>query len=307
MSALPNQFINNNLTESEARDFIKFNWYALQNAANKNVRTPKDKIKKLEELQSVNIIGQVVGIKSPACKENELFKLIENNLDYFFSIGVTQPFSYKLSYKAIVYILQLYEFPLEVDYSNNKVKVNRVITTKFPYTEEQSLAILQLNQEKLKESSGVSVYELKHTTNLGKALKTNQTSLYRLLKENLAELELLGCSKKGRWTLTHRGVVFLLNKQKYPLDLNYEVKPKVVYLHTKSVVSEPITQEVNLVKEDKPDIEGIKAYLTNELLKRKAKLEKAKFVANKKARSLKVIEEANFHLEMLEECLQEIA
>ena len=248
MSALPNQFINNNLTESEAREFIKFNWHALQNAANKNVRIPKDKIKQLEELQSVNIIGQVVGIKAPAWKENELFNLIKNNWDYFFSIGVTQPFSYKLSYKAIVYILQLYDFPLKVDYSNNKVKVNRVATTKFPYTEEQSLAILQLNQEKLEESSGMSVYELNHTTNLSKALKTNQTSLYKLLNENSAELELLCCSKKGRWSLTYRGVVFLLNKQNYPLNLNYEVKPKVVYLHTKSVVSEPIAQEVNLVK-----------------------------------------------------------
>ena len=77
MSALPNQFINNNLTESEAREFIKFNWHALQNAANKNVITPKDKIKHLEELQSVNIIGQVVGIKAPAWKENELFNLIK--------------------------------------------------------------------------------------------------------------------------------------------------------------------------------------------------------------------------------------
>ena len=307
MSALPNQFINNNLTESEAREFIKFNWSALQNAANKNVRIPKDKIKQLEELQSVNIIGQVVGIKAPAWKENELFNLIKNNWDYFFSIGVTQPFSYKLSYKAIVYILQLYKFPLKVDYSNNKVKVNRVATTKFPYTEEQSLAILQLNQEKLEESSGMSVYELNHTTNLSKALKTNQTSLYKLLNENLAELELLDCSKTGRWSLTYRGVVFLLNKQNYPLNLNYEVKPKGVYLHTKSVVSEPIAQEVNLVKENKPDIEGIKAYLTNELLRRKAKSEKAKFVANKRAGSLKVIEEANFHLEMLEECLQDLS
>ena len=153
----------------------------------------------------------------------------------------------------------------------------------------------------------MSVYKLNHTTNLSKALKTNQTSLYKLLNENSAELELLGCSKKGRWSLTYRGVVFLLNKQNYPLNLNYEVKPKVVYLHTKSVVSEPIAQEVNLVKENKPDIEGIKAYLTNELLRRKAKSEKAKFVANKRATSLKVIEEANFHLEMLEECLQEIA
>lgn len=306
MSALPNLIINN-LTESESREFIKFNWSALQNAANKNVLNATDKIKQLEELQSVNIIGQILGIKAPAWKENELFKLIKNNWDYFSSIGVTQPFSYKLSYKAIVYILQLYEFPLEVDYSNNKVKVNRVATTKFPYTEEQSLAILQLNQENLEKSSGVSVYKLNHTTNLSKALKTNQTSLYKLLKENSAELELLGCSKKGRWTLTYRGVVFLLNTQNYPLDLNLEVNPKVVYLHTKSVVSEPIAQEVNFVKESKPDIEGIKVYLTNELLRRKAKSEKAKFVANKRARSLKVIEEANFHLEMLEECLQEIA
>ena len=306
MSALPNLIIND-LTENESREFIKFNWSALQNAANKNALNATDKIKQLEELQSVNIIGQILGIKAPAWKENELFKLIKNNWDYFSSIGVTQPFSYKLSYKAIVYILQLYEFPLEVDYSNNKVKVNRVATTKFPYTEEQSLAILNLNQEKLEESSGVSVYELNHTTNLGKALKTNQTSLYKLLKENSAELELLGCSKKGRWTLTYRGVVFLLNKQNYPLDLNFEVNPKIVYLYNKSVVSESIAQEINLVKESKPDIEGIKAYLTNELLKRKAKSEKAKFVANKRARSLKVIEEANFHLEMLEECLQEIA
>lgn len=306
MSALPNQIINN-LTESESRELIKFNWFALQNAANKNVTNFKDKIRKLEELQSVNIIGQVLGIKDPAWKENELFKLIKNHWDYFSSIGVTKPFSYKLSYKAIVYILQLYDFPLEVDYSNNKVKVNRVATTKFPYTEEQSLAILNLNQKKLEESSGVSVYELKHTTNLGKALKTNQTSLYKLLRENSAELELLGCSKKGRWTLTYRGVVFLLNKQNYPLDLNLEVNPKIVYLYNKSVVSEPITQEVNPVKESKPDIEGIKAYLTNELLKRKAKSEEAKYLANKSARSLKVIEEANFHLEMLEECLQDIA
>ena len=298
MSALPNLIIND-LTENESREFIKFNWSALQNAANKNVLNATNKIKQLEELQSVNIIGQILGIKAPAWKENELCKLIENNWDYFFSIGVTKPFSYKLSYKAIVYILQLYEFPLEVDYSNNKVKVNRVATTKFPYTEEQSLAILQLNQEKLEESSGVSVYELKRTTNLGKALKTNQ--LYKLLNENSAELELLGCSKKSRWTLTYRGVVFLLNKQKYPLDLNLEVNPKVVYLYNKSVVSEPIVQE------SKPDIEGIKVYLINELLRRKAKSEKAKFVANKRARSLKVIEEANFHLEMLEECLQEIA
>lgn len=306
MSALPNLIIND-LTENESREFIKFNWSALQNAANKNALNATDKIKQLEELQSVNIIGQILGIKAPAWKENELFKLIKNNWDYFSSIGVTQPFSYKLSYKAIVYILQLYEFPLEVDYSNNKVKVNRVATTKFPYTEEQSLAILNLNQEKLEESSGVSVYELNHTTNLGKALKTNQTSLYKLLKENSAELELLDCSKKGRWTLTYRGVVFLLNKQNYPLDLNFEVNSKIVYLYNKSVVSEPIAQEINPVKESKPDIEGIKAYLTNELLKRKAKSEKAKFVANKRARSLKVIEEANFHLEMLEECLQEIA
>lgn len=306
MSALPNLIIND-LTENESREFIKFNWSALQNAANKNALNATDKIKQLEELQSVNIIGQILGIKAPAWKENELFKLIKNNWDYFSSIGVTQPFSYKLSYKAIVYILQLYEFPLEVDYSNNKVKVNRVATTKFPYTEEQSLAILNLNQEKLEESSGVSVYELNHTTNLGKALKTNQTSLYKLLKENSAELELLGCSKKGRWTLTYRGVVFLLNKQNYPLDLNFEVNPKIVYLYNKSVVSESIAQEINLVKESKPDIEGIKAYLTNELLKRKAKSEKAKYLANKRARSLKVIEEANFHLEMLEECLQEIA
>jgi hypothetical protein len=312
MSALPNQFINNNLTESEARKFIKFNWSDLQNAANKNVLNTTDKIKQLEELQSVNIIGQILGIKAPAWKESELFKLIKNNWDYFSSIGVTQPLSYKLSYKAIVYILQLYEFPLKVDYSNNKVKVNRVATTKFPYTEEQSLAILKLNQEKLEESSGVSVYELNRTTNLSKALKTNQTSLYKLLNENLAELELLGCSKEKSWILTYRGVVFLLNKQKYPLNLNFEVKPKVVYLHPKSVVSKPITlSEEPVVNSQEPNleekIEELKAFFADELLKRKTKYEETRLTTEKRFTELKIVQSAKMHLEMVEECLQDLS
>lgn len=315
MSALPNRTtIQNNLTENEAYELIKFNWLDLQNVVNKNVKDKKDKIKDIEALRRVNIIGQVVGIKAPAWKENELYKLIQNEWTKFTNLGVVKDFTYLLSYKAIVYILNVYDFPLKVDYSNNLVTINKVTTTKFPYTEEQSLVILRHNAEQLEESSGVSIYELKHTTNLAKALKTNQTSLYRLLKENLAELELLGCSKKTSYNLTYRGVVFLLNKQGYPLDLNYEVKPKVVYLYNKSTVVDPISQPVvseptvqAVVEESKPDIEGIRAFLTSELLKRKAKSEEAKFVANESARSLKFIQDANFHLEMLEECLQEVA
>ena len=137
----------------------------------------------------------------------------------------------------------------------------------------------------------MSVYELKRTTNLGKALKTNQ--LYKLLNENSAELELLGCSKKGRWSLTYRGVVFLLNKQKYPLDLNYEVKPKVVYLHTKPVVN---SQESNLDEK----IEEIKAFFARELLKRKTKYEETKLATEESLAKLRIVQSANMHLEMFE-------
>jgi hypothetical protein len=295
MTALSNQIINN-LTESEARDFIKFNWSTLQNAANKNTKDFKDKIKKLEELQSVNIIGQILGIKAPAWKENELFKLIENNWEYFSSIGVTKPFSYKLSYKSIVYILQLYEFPLKVNY-NNKVKINKT-TTKFHYTEEQSLAILHLNKEKLEESSGVSIYELNNTTNLTKALKTNQTNLYRVLKDNLSELELLGCSKTNTYNLTYRSVIFLLLSYKYPLDLNID-KPttKVVYL-------KPKTQPV--IEETKPNTELIKAFLKKAVAEKKAKaiadMEKAK----ESKEELQIVNEALWHIEQAEELLVEV-
>lgn len=312
MSALSNKNIIQNLTESEAYNLVKFNWATLQNAVNKNVKDKKDNIKDIEALRRVNIIGQVVGIKAPAWKENELYKLIQNEWAMFTNLGVVRDFTYLLSYKSIVYILNVYDFPLKKDYNSiPNSKVNRVTTTKFPYTEEQSLAILKHNQAQLEESSGVAIYELKNTTNLSKALKTNQTSLYRLLKENLAELELLGCSKKSSYTLTYRGVVFLLNKQEYPLDLNYEVKPKVIYLTTKLAsaesISQPVVSKPIVIEESKPDIEGIRAFLTSELLKRKAKSEEAMYVANESAKSLKFIQEANFHLEMLEECLQEVA
>lgn len=303
MTVLSNQIINN-LTESESRELIKFNWSALQNAANKNVSNSKDKIRKLEDLQSVNIIGQVVGIKAPAWKENELFKLIENQWNYFSSIGVTKPFSYKLSYKAIVYILQLYEFPLKVDYSNNKVKINRVTTTKFSYTEEQSLAILHLNEEKLEESSGVSVYELKNTTNLTKALKTNQTTLYRTLKENLPELELLGCSKTTTYNLTYRGVVFLLLNQSYPLDLNID-KPttKVVYLKPKTQPVETLV--VQPVKETKPNTELIKAFLKKAVEEKRAKAIADMEKAEESKEELQIVNEALWHIEQAEELLVE--
>jgi hypothetical protein len=299
MTVLPNQIINN-LTESEAREFIKFNWSTLQNAANKNTKDSKDKIKKLEELQSVNIIGQILGIKAPAWKENELFKLIENNWNYFSSIGVTKPFSYKLSYKAIVYILQLYEFPLKVNY-NNKVKINKVTTTKFSYTEEQSLAILHLNKEKLEESSGVSIYELNNTTNLTKTLKTNQTNLYRVLKENLSELELLGCSKTNTYNLTYRGVIFLLLSYKYPLDLNID-KPttKVVYLKPKT---QPVVESV---KETKPNTELIKAFLKKAVAEKRAKAIADMEKAEESKEELQIVNEALWHIEQAEELLVEV-
>lgn len=302
MTALPNQIINN-LTESESRELIKFNWSALQNAANKNVSNSKDKIRKLEELQSVNIIGQILGIKAPAWKENELFKLIENQWNYFSSIGVTKPFSYKLSYKAIVYILQLYEFPLKVNY-NNKVKINKVTTTKFHYTEEQSLAILHLNKEKLEESSGVSIYELNNTTNLTKTLKTNQTNLYRVLKENLSELELLGCSKTNTYNLTYRGVIFLLLNQSYPLDLNID-KPttKVVYLKPKTQPVE--TSVVQSVKETKPNTELIKAFLKKAVEEKRAKAIADMEKAEESKEKLQIVNEALWHIEQAEELLVE--
>lgn len=296
MSALPNQLINNNLTESEAYEFIKFNWGDLQNAANKNVNNPKDKIKKLEDLQSVNIIGQIVGVKAPAWKENELYKLIEGQWDYFSSIGVTKPFTYKLSFKAIVYILQLYGFPLKVNYSNNKVNIKKT-TTNFKYTEEQSLAILNLNKEKLEESSGVSIYELKNTTNLTKVLKTNQTYLYRTLKENLAELELLGCSKTTTYNLTYRGVVFLLLNAKYPLDLDIEKQSttKIVYLKSK--------QAAPIVKDSKPNTEQIKAFLKKAVEEKKAIALADLAKAEESKEELAIVDEALYCIERAEELL----
>ena len=104
----------------------------------------------------------------------------------------------------------------------------------------------------------------------------------------------------------------MLNKQNYPLNLNYEVKPKVVYLHTKSVVSEPIAQEVEPVVNSQESnleekIEEIKVFFANELLKRKTKYEKTRLATEESLVKLKIVQSANFHLEMLEECLQEIA
>jgi hypothetical protein len=301
MSALPNQLINNHLTESEAFEFIKFNWEHLQNVANKNVSNYKDKIKKLEDLQSVNIIGQIVGVKAPAWKENELYKLIEGQWGYFSSIGVTKPFTYKLSFRAIVYILQLYEFPLKVNYSNNKVNIKK--TTTFKYTEEQSLAILNLNKQKLEESSGVSIYELKNTINLTKVLKTNQTYLYRTLKENLAELELLGCSKTTTYNLTYRGVVFLLLNSKYPLELNIEKQPttKIVYLKPNQTAS-----IVDSTKDSKPNTEQIKTFLKKAVEEKKARALADLAKAEESKEELAIVDEALYCIERAEELLLQV-
>lgn len=294
------------LTESEATELINFNWKkgTLQQSSNY-------KVKKVEELRRVLGLGLTLNIMGPASRENKLHQFINEKWDYFVKLGTVKSLGTPLlSYKAIVYILEVYEFPLKVNYSKDKVEINRVTTTKFPYSEEQSLAILRHNSKQLEESSGVAIYELKSTPNLAKALKLNAGNLYKLLRENLAELELLGCSKNNSYNLTYRGVVFLLNKQKYPLDLDYVVKSNVIYLNTKPVAVETISQPVvnkSIVEESKPDIEGIRAFLTSELLKRKAKSEEARYVANESAKSLKFIQEANFHLEMLEECLQEVA
>jgi len=303
MSALPKrpQTVDD-LTESEAYSLVKYNWYDLQNKVNKNITDKKDKIKDIEELRRVNVIGLLLGIKAPAWKENELYKLIQGQWDYFSSIGTVKDFTYLLSYKAIVYLLRLYGYSLKTNY-DQIYSVKRVKSTSFKYTEEQSLDILKLNKEKLEESSGVSIYELKNTTNLTKALKTNQTYLYRTLKENLAELELLGCSKTTTYNLTYRGVVFLLLNAKYPLDLDIEKQPttKVVYLKSKQVTS-VVESTVNT----KPNTEQIKTFL-----KKAVEDKKAKALADiKKAKDskleLQIVNDALWHIEQAEELLQEV-
>lgn len=295
MNTLPLESFTLNITESEAYDLIMFNWKhgKIRQACNYQV-------KEVKELQRINYLGLVLNIKAPAWKENELYKLIENQWDFFTNLGTEKDFTPKLSYKAIVYILQLYKFPLKQDTSKQpKVAINRVSTTKFKYTEDQSLAILKNNKSALEESSGFSIYELTNTPALIKVLKTNQTALYRLLKSNMAELELLGCSKTNKYNITYRGVLFLLLNQKYPLDLKLDTdKPKVVYLTTKK---ESIKNNVS--PEGKPDIELIKSFFAKrrDELRDQATLDRAK--ADDSYEKLTIANDAYWHLEQAEDCL----
>lgn len=308
MSALPNftkATTVDDLTESEAYSLIKFNWYDLQNKVNKNITNKADKIKDIEELRRVNVIGLLLRIKAPAWKENELYKLIQGQWSYFNSIGVVKDFTYLLSYKAIVYLLRLYGVSLKVDY-NNLINVNRVKTTNFKYTEEECINILKFNQEKLEESAGCSVYELKNTTNLTKAVKTNQTYLYKTLKENLAELELLGCSKTKVWSLTYRGVVFLLQHYKYPLNLNVHtvkepVVQKVVQLRPKQ---EPVVTKQPV--DNKPNTELIKAFLKKAVEEKKARALADLKKAEDSKEELAIVDEALFCIERAEELLLQV-
>jgi hypothetical protein len=304
MSALPKQpHAVDDLTESEAYSLVKYNWYDLQNKVNKNITDKKDKIKDIEELRRVNVMGLLLGIKAPAWKDNELYKLIQGQWDYFSSIGTVKDFTHLLSYKAIIYLLRLYDYSLKTNY-NQTFNINRVKTTNFKYTEEQSLAILNLNKEKLEESSGVSIYELKNTTNLTKTLKTNQTYLYRTLKENLAELELLGCSKTTTYNLTYRGVVFLLLNSKYPLDLDIDKHPttKVIYLKPKQATITPDQTP----KETKPNTELIKTFLKKAVEEKKARAIADIEKAEDSKLELQIVNDALWHIEQAEELLQEV-
>lgn len=293
------------LTESESYSIIKFNWYDLQNTVNKNITDKKNKIKDIEELRRVNVIGLLLDIKAPAWKENELYKLIQGQWDYFQSIGVIKDFTYLLSYRAIVYLLRLYSVFLKVEY-NNLININRVKITNFRYTEEECINLLKFNQEKLEESAGCSIYELKNTINLTKVIKTNQTYLYKTLKENLAELEVLGCSKTKVWNLTYRGVVFLLQHYKYPLNLNVHtvkepVIQKVVQLRPKQ---EPVT--THTVVDNKPNTELIKAFLKKAVEEKKVKAMADTEKAEDSKLELQIVNDALWHIEQAEELLQEV-
>ena len=283
MSALPNQFINNTLTEHEAYKVIKSNWDTLQNIINENTN---NKIKKLHELQSVNIIGQLVKEKYPASKESKVYKLIENNWDFFSKIGVTKPFSFKLSYRAIIYILQLYDFPLKVKYENHKI-INREVNNTFNYTEEEALSILTLNKDNLEKSSGVSIYQLNNPRKLAKTVKSNLTYFYRILKKNLQDLEILGCSKTTSYTLTYRGVLYLLIYYKYPLKFS-ESEQKVIEFNRK------------------PNTEQIKMFLKKVIKDKKERAKKDLERANISKQQLTIVDEALYCIERVEELLKQV-
>lgn len=301
MSALPINNYTFNLTESECYEILEFNWKKgrLQQETNYF-------FKNLEELQKVGNLGILLKDKSPKSKESKIYKLVVNNWNFFESIGTEfKELTYFLSYRAIVYILNLYQFPLKVDYSKQPKVTIKKTTTNFKYTEEESLAILKFNQEKLEESSGCSIYELKNTTNLTKAVKTNQTYFYRTLRENLSELELLGCSKTKIWNLTYRGVVFLLQHYKYPLNLNVQtvkepVIQKVVQLRPKQ---EPV---VEVIKDNKPNTELIKAFLKKAVEEKKARALADMEKAEDSKLELQIVNDALWHIEQAEELLQEV-
>lgn len=300
MTALLSQSFSFNITESEAYELIKFNFPQLQIASGQ-VKGGYN-VAKLEDIKRLLGLGLVLKVKAPSWKENELYKLVEKEWELFSSLGTKKDFTPSLSYRSVVYILQLYGFPLRENNNKQvKVPIHRVTSTEFKYTEEESLTILKNNKAGLEKSSGTSVYELTNTSALSKLLKVNLPTLYTLLKYHMAELELLGCSKTTRYNITYRGVLFLLLDQDYPVNLTLEVDvstSKVVYLNAKK---EQVSSSVSY--ESKPDIELLKSFFSKRREELKAKAIEDKNKADSSYEKLTIANDAYWHLEQAEEYL----
>jgi hypothetical protein len=297
MNALPDKQLKIELTETEAYEFIKHNWKhgKIQQASNYT-------LKDIEELRRIGNLGRVLNIPHPDWKENELYKLVTNKWEHFSKLGAIKDFTPLLSYRSVAHILMLYDFELKVDYSKlSKVSIKK--TTNFKYTENEACTILEANKSKLQDSisKDYSIDDLTSTQVLIKLLKTNQTALYRLMRDNVAELELLGCSKTNRWNLSYRGVLFLLLEYNYPLTLKIE-QPKVVNIITKQPMIEPQVKQ----QYSKPDITLIKDFLEKRSQELKIKAEKDKKKANISSLNLQIVEDAYWHIKTAEELLQEI-
>ena len=279
MSALPNKpYIFVEATEKLAYSTLVKNRLSIFNSFEE-----KDiEVKDLDELRRISCLSLLLGIPNPSEKTNELYKLVTAEWSYFQELGTIKDFTPLLSYRSILYVLRLYNYLIYNSAANNLYVVNtsNKKVTETTLTEEESISLLLNNKDRLEASM-----HFKGTINdlikpkmlaevLGISINTSKDNIYNLIKEHWTTLSAIGCIKNSTYTLSFRGVVYLLQKRHYNLTENLEpimqkkIESQVVTkvpTTTLTVVKNP---EVNL-EVVKPDMDLITSYIKSERAKLK--------------------------------------
>lgn len=315
MQALKQHNIYIESTEQDALKTLKDNQY---NFAGTLVEKGLN-FKSVEDLKSVLGLGLLLGVQNPASKDNELINLIKGEWAFFNeNLGVIKNFSYILSYRAITYILRVYNYPLI-----ESPKENVVEKFTFSYTEEEALQIFVNNKEALVTSMNYKyeITDLIKPIALAKLLKLSMSTsaianIYSLIKNNSKKLSLLGCSKGKVYNLTYRGALFLILQHRYPINLSLKKEKEVVekpVIQESKVIPFPVKVESS-IKENKskrsrnnsPNMEVIKGYLDKKSKALKIKTDKHKHKAQISDFQLRVANEALFLIERASELLEEV-